>query len=124
MKLHDTMPIIHFKPVFYEGKAKAKKGQNFYSCPTYMYPIRTGVRERPSYQFNVMLPCKPNPGGGQNEQDFWVKRGTALLMSLADWTKMCQFQGWIYYVFLKKPLSTTTIILNPLSLKKCGHKNT
>ena len=49
-----------------------------------MYPIRAGVRERPSYQFTVMLPCKPNPGGGQNESDFWVKRGTALLMSLAD----------------------------------------
>lgn len=78
------MPIIHLKPVYFEGKAKQKKGQNFYACPTYMYPIRAGVRERPSYQFTVMLPCKPNPGGGQNESDFWVKRGTALLMSLAD----------------------------------------
>ena len=31
-----------------------------------------------------MLPCKPNPGGGGGDEDFWVKRGTALLMSLAD----------------------------------------
>jgi dynein heavy chain len=49
MKLYDTMPIIHFKPVYFEGKAKQKKGQNLYTCPTYMYPYRSGIRERPSY---------------------------------------------------------------------------
>jgi hypothetical protein len=49
-----------------------------------MYPIRTGVREKPSYMFTVQLPYKPNPNNtGQSEQDFWIKRGTALLMSLA-----------------------------------------
>jgi len=26
MKLHDTMPIILFKPVYLEGKSKPKKG--------------------------------------------------------------------------------------------------
>lgn len=41
--------------------------------------------ERPSYQFDVMLPCKPNPGQASNEEDFWIKRGTALLMQLSDW---------------------------------------
>ena len=64
MKLYDLMPIIHFKPVYFEGKAKQKKGQNLYTCPTYTYPIRTGMI-RPSYQFSVMLPCKPNPGSIQ-----------------------------------------------------------
>lgn len=85
MKLFYKMPIVQFKPVYYEGKQKTKKGQNFYQCPTYMYPIRTGVREKPSFMFTVQLPCKPNPNNtGQSEQDFWIKRGTALLMSLAS----------------------------------------
>ena len=38
------MPIIQFKPFYVEGKQKVKKGLNLYQCPTYMYPIRTGVR--------------------------------------------------------------------------------
>lgn len=83
MKLYYKMPIIQFKPVLSETKQKAKKGQNFYQCPTYMYPIRTGIKG-PSYMFTVQLPYKPNPNfTGTNEQDFWIKRGTALLMSLA-----------------------------------------
>ncbi len=61
MKLFYTMPTIHFKPIISEAKAKVKKGQAFYPCPTYMYPIRTGVREKPSYMFTVQLPLKPNP---------------------------------------------------------------
>lgn len=85
MKLYYRMPIVQFKPVYYEGKQKTKKGQNFYVCPTYMYPVRTGVREKPSFMFTVQLPYKPNPNNtGQNEQDFWIKRGTALLMSLVS----------------------------------------
>jgi hypothetical protein len=49
-----------------------------------MYPIRTGVREKPSYMFTVMLPIKPGVNTtGSSDQDFWAKRGTALLMSLA-----------------------------------------
>ncbi len=48
MKLSYVMPIIHFKPTYAETKGKSKKGQ-FYLCPVYMYPIRTGVREKPSY---------------------------------------------------------------------------
>lgn len=83
MKLHYQMPIIHFKPIVTEGKTKQKKGQNYYLCPTYMYPIRTGIREKPSYMFSVHLPCKTNPNG-VSESEFWIKRGTALLMSLAD----------------------------------------
>lgn len=87
MKLHYEMPIIHMKPVISEGKVKQKKGQALYQCPTYMYPIRTGVREKPSFMFIVNLPCKPvnTQQGLVVDTDFYVKRGTALLMSLADW---------------------------------------
>jgi hypothetical protein len=48
-----------------------------------MYPIRTGVREKPSFMFTVQLPLKPNPQG-TSDVEKWVKRGTALLMSLAN----------------------------------------
>ena len=43
MELIYPMPIIHFKPV--ENKKAAKKG--IYICPLYLYPLRTGSRERP-----------------------------------------------------------------------------
>jgi len=51
-----------------------------------MYPIRTGIRERPSFMFMVNLPCKPvnTQQGAVVDTDFYVKRGTALLMSLQD----------------------------------------
>lgn len=57
MKLTCAMPIIHFKPVYVEGKPKKQK-QLLYECPTYYYPSRTGTREKPSFMFNVMLPVK------------------------------------------------------------------
>jgi len=71
MELLSVMPIIHFKPV--EGKRKAAKG--FYSCPLYMYPIRSGSRERPSYVVTVDLKA------GKYSAEFWVKRGVAMLLS-------------------------------------------
>jgi dynein heavy chain len=84
MRLYYRMPIIQFKPTHVQGEQKIKKGQNLYTCPTYMYPIRTGVREKPSYMFSVMLPIKPGVNTtSSSDQDFWAKRGTALLMSLA-----------------------------------------
>jgi len=74
MELFCPMPIIHFKPS--ESKKKSSKG--VYSCPLYMYPIRTGSRERPSF----MIACDVK--SGSQDSDFWVKRGTALLLSLAS----------------------------------------
>mmetsp|Transcript_3653 Transcript_3653/g.6221 ORF Transcript_3653/g.6221 Transcript_3653/m.6221 type:complete len:1261 (+) Transcript_3653:2172-5954(+) len=73
MELYCDMPVIHFKPV--ETKKKGTKG--IYICPMYMYPIRTGTRERPSFVIEVELRC------GKHPADFWVKRGTALLLSTA-----------------------------------------
>ncbi|OQR83321.1 dynein heavy chain [Achlya hypogyna] len=75
MELYCTMPMIHFRPV--ESKKKAAKGT--YSCPLYMYPIRTGTRERPSFMIAVDLKC-----GAQRSPDVWTKRGTALLLSLSS----------------------------------------
>ena len=51
MELIVPMPIFLFKPV--ENKKRAAKG--IYSCPLYMYPVRTGTRERPSYMISVDL---------------------------------------------------------------------
>jgi dynein heavy chain, axonemal len=67
------MPLVHFKPV--ENKKRGAKG--VYSCPLYMYPVRTGTRERPSYMTSVDL------NSGQADPDHWVMRGTALLLTLA-----------------------------------------
>ena len=73
MELIVSMPIIHFKPT--DTKKKNVKG--IYSCPLYMYPVRTGSRERPSFISFVDLK------GGNCDSDFWIKRGTALLLALA-----------------------------------------
>ena len=74
MELVSTMPIVHFKPV--EGKRKSTKG--YYSCPVYLYPVRTGSRERPSYVVTTDL------RSGKFSQDFWTKRGVALLLSTSE----------------------------------------
>ena len=71
MELISPMAIIHFKPV--EGKKKATKG--YYSCPLYMYPVRTGTRERPSYVVSVDI------RSGRYTAEFWTKRGVALLLA-------------------------------------------
>jgi dynein heavy chain len=74
MELIVNMPIVHFKP------SDAKKKRNpaeLYQCPLYMYPVRTGSRERPSFMVFVDLKA------GDGDSDFWVKRGTALLLALA-----------------------------------------
>lgn len=74
MELHCNMPILHFKPV--ESKKKSSKG--LYSCPLYMYPLRTGTRERPSFMIAVDL-----KSGAGKSPDLWTRRGTALLLSLS-----------------------------------------
>lgn len=73
MQLFAPMPIIHFKPV-----AKKKNvTDGFYSAPLYLYPVRTGSRERPSFMIWVDLKA------GQHDANYWIKRGAALLLSLA-----------------------------------------
>jgi len=74
MELIYSMPIIQFKPV--EARAR-RGGRGVYQCPLYMYPLRTGSRERPSFMITVDLKSGPN-----TEPEHWVKRGTALLLAL------------------------------------------
>mmetsp|Transcript_15509 Transcript_15509/g.50489 ORF Transcript_15509/g.50489 Transcript_15509/m.50489 type:complete len:200 (+) Transcript_15509:4520-5119(+) len=71
MELFCSMPVIHFKPV--ENKKKSSKGM--YSCPLYMYPLRTGSRERPSF----VISCDVK--SGVQTSDYWTCRGTAMLLS-------------------------------------------
>jgi dynein heavy chain len=73
MELITPLPPILFKPV--EAKKKSNKG--FYTCPLYIFPIRSGTRERPSFIIAMELKS------GGFDQDFWIKRGTACLTSLA-----------------------------------------
>jgi len=73
MQLISDMPIVHFKP--YEGKKKTK---NLYQCPCYMYPIRTGSRERSPFVVAIDLKV------GKYSSEFWTKRGAACLLSTAD----------------------------------------
>lgn len=69
MELISPMPVIHFKPV--ENLKKRTRG--IYSCPAYYLPMRSG-----SYVIAVDLKS------GSENADYWVKRGTALLLSLAS----------------------------------------
>ncbi len=73
MELIVPMPILLFRPV--ENKKRSAKGT--YVCPLYLYPVRTGTRERPSFMIHVDL------RSGAADPDHWVMRGTALLLSLA-----------------------------------------
>merc|ERR1712093_55632 len=54
MELCCSMPVIHFKPV--DNKKKSIKG--IYSCPLYLYPLRTGSRERPSFVISCEVRCR------------------------------------------------------------------
>ena len=69
------MPVIHFKPTHLK---KSSKTGTYYQCPLYVYGKRTGTRERPSFVCYVEL----HAGGAAPEH--WIKRGTALLLSLAN----------------------------------------
>ncbi len=74
MKFAQPMPVIHFKPKMKKGGAREKDlYSNVYSCPCYYYPIRG---DPSSYLFNIGLNC------GERTAAIWLKRGTALLLSL------------------------------------------
>uniref|UniRef100_A0A3P9PK94 Dynein axonemal heavy chain 2 n=1 Tax=Poecilia reticulata TaxID=8081 RepID=A0A3P9PK94_POERE len=71
MKMVCPMPTIYFKPV--ENRKKMSK---MYLCPCYYFSVRAGKDGRPAYVVAVELKS------GAVSPDHWVKRGTALLMSL------------------------------------------
>ncbi|XP_011850123.1 PREDICTED: dynein heavy chain 2, axonemal [Mandrillus leucophaeus] len=72
MQLVCLMPTIHFRPA--ESRKKSAKGM--YSCPCYYYPNRAGSSDRASFVIGIDL------RSGAMTSDHWIKRGTALLMSL------------------------------------------
>ncbi|XP_063786889.1 dynein axonemal heavy chain 2 [Pseudophryne corroboree] len=72
MQLVCPIPTIHFRPT--ESKKKSSKG--LYSCPCYYYPLRSGAAGRASFVIGVDLRT------GSSPPEHWIKRGTALLMSL------------------------------------------
>jgi dynein heavy chain len=73
MELACAMPVMHFKPK--EKKGKALPG--IYECPCYYYPSRGAQGSKDSFQMRIDLKT------GDQPPEFWIKRGTALLMSLA-----------------------------------------
>ena len=73
MELFCAMPMVHFKPT----ESKKRLGKGMYTCPIYMYPVRTGTRERPSFIIAADIKA------GAHEGDFWTKRGCAMLLSLS-----------------------------------------
>ncbi|XP_043393066.1 dynein axonemal heavy chain 2 isoform X2 [Chelonia mydas] len=72
MQLVCPLPTVHFKP----GESKKKSSKGTYACPCYYYPNRAGSAGRPSFVIGVELRTGAAP------PDHWIKRGTALLMSL------------------------------------------
>lgn len=75
MELYVPMPIIWFRPKAMSNKAAQKQT---YECPCYYYPIRKGTVERDSYMMKIDLKL------GEAPSEHWIKRGTALLMSIGS----------------------------------------
>ncbi|XP_076651590.1 dynein heavy chain 2, axonemal kl-2 [Halictus rubicundus] len=73
MQLVCNMPVIHFRPT----EQLRKRTRGLYNSPCYYYPQRSGDQGRASFVVAVDLNIGPEGS------DFWIKRGTALLLSLA-----------------------------------------
>lgn len=98
MQMVSAMPAIHFKPVERKKTNKSESVQQqqqlllllcltdisplfqlcvgMYACPCYYFPVRSGGAGRASFVVSVELMS------GAVNPDHWIKRGTALLMSL------------------------------------------
>ncbi|XP_042256267.1 dynein axonemal heavy chain 2 [Thunnus maccoyii] len=72
MQMVCPIPTIHFKPV----ENRKKMAKSMYLCPCYYFPVRSGGAGRASFVVAVELKS------GAVTPDHWIKRGTALLMSL------------------------------------------
>uniref|UniRef100_UPI0037E8313A dynein axonemal heavy chain 2 n=1 Tax=Semicossyphus pulcher TaxID=241346 RepID=UPI0037E8313A len=72
MQMVYPIPTINFKPV----ENRKKMAKSMYLCPCYYFPVRSGGAGRASFVVGVELKS------GAVTPDHWIKRGTALLMSL------------------------------------------
>ncbi|MEQ2289052.1 Dynein heavy chain 2, axonemal [Ameca splendens] len=71
MQMVCPFPTIYFKPV-----ENRKMSKSMYMCPCYYFPVRAGRAGRPSFVVGIEL------RSGDVAPDHWIKRGTALLLSL------------------------------------------
>jgi len=69
MELICPLPVVHFRPV----DNLKKRSRGVYQCPAYYYPIRSG-------SFVLAVDLK----SGIEKADHWIKRSTAILLSLAN----------------------------------------
>ncbi|KAJ0006370.1 hypothetical protein NQD34_013643, partial [Periophthalmus magnuspinnatus] len=72
MQMVCPIPTIHFKPV----ERRKKMAKSMYLCPCYYFPVRSGKGGRAAFVVGVELKSGSAPA------DHWIKRGTALLLSL------------------------------------------
>nr|XP_015801752.2 dynein axonemal heavy chain 2 [Nothobranchius furzeri] len=74
MQMFCPIPTIHFRPV----ENHKKKSRSVYLCPCYYYPVRAGRAGREASVVSIELKS------GAVTPDHWIRRGTALLMSLEN----------------------------------------
>ena len=74
MELICPMPVFFFKCI----PKRLKPPTGIYECPCYYYPIRQGLIAKDSFMMRIDLKT------GDQQPEFWIKRGTALLMSTAN----------------------------------------
>ncbi|CAB0007849.1 unnamed protein product [Nesidiocoris tenuis] len=74
LELFCPLPPIHFLPV----EQTKHKTKGLYECPVYYYPQRSGTQGRAAFVVVVELKS------GNYSSEFWIKRGTAILLSLPN----------------------------------------
>ncbi|XP_025195967.1 dynein heavy chain 2, axonemal [Melanaphis sacchari] len=72
LKFISNLPVIHFKPT-----ENTRIPKNFYQCPIYYYPLRCGDGRE---SFIIMM----HLDSGTESPEYWIKRATAVLLSLSD----------------------------------------
>lgn len=74
LELICPMPVIFFKT----SSNPKRKSKKIYECPTYYYPIRAARGPIISFVTAIDLHA------GEQNSSFWIKRATALLLSLSN----------------------------------------
>lgn len=71
LELTRSMPPMQFRPFESKRRTTAK---GIYVCPVYYSSVRSGNGEHPSFVVAVDLKS------GDHEPEYWIKKGTALLL--------------------------------------------
>lgn len=76
--MYNFMPVVNFVPTRIDEKKVNDKFQ-LYDCPVYKTSVRAGVLSTTGQSTNFVLSVElPS----NEESDYWVLQGTALLLSL------------------------------------------